>query len=152
LASGQVAIGANGDIFVGSAAFSSAVQKFGPTGTALGSPLLTIDTGLLPQPLLGFAMHNHHATHNKFPSGAIAKEYDYAPATPWTFYRWSALAQLTPFLEQSNVYNSLDLTKPLYSVTFAVTPYYGWHHLRQFRNENRCDPRWLIQYDCFAAS
>jgi len=71
---------------------------------------------------LGLALHNHHATHNKFPAGAIAKEYDNAPATPWTFYRWSALAQLTPFLEQSNVYNSLDLTKPLYSVTFAVTP------------------------------
>jgi len=41
---------------------------------------------------------------------------------PWTFYRWSALAQLTPYLEQSNAYNSLDLAKPLYSVTFAVTP------------------------------
>jgi len=55
LANGQVAIGSSGDIFVGSAAFSSAVQKFDATGTALGSPLLTIDTGLLPQPLLAYA-------------------------------------------------------------------------------------------------
>ncbi len=71
---------------------------------------------------LGIAMHNHHAALQRLPSGAVAKEYPDVPSTPWTFYRWSALAQLTPYLEQSNAYNTLDLSKPLYSVTFSVTP------------------------------
>lgn len=71
---------------------------------------------------IGIAMHNHHAAMNKLPPGAVAKEYRDVPATPWTFYRWSALAQLTPYLEQSNAYNTLELSKPLYSVTFSVTP------------------------------
>lgn len=71
---------------------------------------------------LGIALHNSHAAMNRFPSGAVAREYRQAPATPWTFFRWSALAQLTPYLEQSEVYNMLNLDKPLYSVSLAVTP------------------------------
>ncbi len=71
---------------------------------------------------LGLAMHNYHAANDRLPSGSVAKEYRDFPATPWTFYRWSTLAQLTPFVEQSNVYNSLELDKPLYGITFSVTP------------------------------
>jgi len=71
---------------------------------------------------IGIAMQNHHAAKDKLPPGSVAKEYREVPNTPWTFYRWSALAQLTPYLEQSNAYNTLDLSKPLYTVTFSVTP------------------------------
>jgi prepilin-type processing-associated H-X9-DG protein len=71
---------------------------------------------------IGIALHNHHSAWKQLPPGAVAKEYPEAPNAPWTFYRWSALAKLTPFLEQSNAYNTLDLSKPLYSATtFEVT-------------------------------
>ncbi len=71
---------------------------------------------------IGIAMHNHHAAFDHLPSAAVAKEYRSVPATPWTFYRWSALAQLSPYLENTAAHEALDLTKPLYSVTFSVTP------------------------------
>jgi len=71
---------------------------------------------------LGVAMHSHHVSLNRFPAGAIAKEYPASPLTPWTFYRWSTLAMLSPYLENTAAYNALDLNKPLYSITFAVTP------------------------------
>ncbi|MDZ4851089.1 MAG: DUF1559 domain-containing protein [Pirellulaceae bacterium] len=71
---------------------------------------------------LGVAMHNHHTSSGKFPAGAIAKEYPQSPSTPWSFYRWSTLAMLSPHLENTVAYNTLNLEKPLYSLTFAVTP------------------------------
>jgi type II secretory pathway pseudopilin PulG len=70
---------------------------------------------------LGVAMQNHHVSLRRFPAGAIAKEYPTTPSTPWTFYRWSTQAMLSPYLENTAAYNALDLDKPLYSVTFAVT-------------------------------
>src|SRR5262249_55894061 len=36
------------------------------------------------------------------------------PSTPAYFFSWGILAQLTPYLEQTNVYNTMDLSKPLY--------------------------------------
>ncbi len=71
---------------------------------------------------IGLAMQNHHAALNRFPSGAIAKQYPTVPSTPWTFYRWSAFAMLSPYLENTNAYNILDLSKPLFTVTFSITP------------------------------
>lgn len=71
---------------------------------------------------IGIAIHNHHATMDRFPAGSVSKEYPQSPATPWTFYRWSALALLTPYIEQSNVYTQLNLDKPLYTSSFGVTP------------------------------
>ncbi len=71
---------------------------------------------------LGVAMQNHHVSLKRFPAGAISKEYQASPSTPWTFYRWSALAMLSPYLENTAAYNALDLNKPLYSITFSVTP------------------------------
>lgn len=71
---------------------------------------------------LGIAAQNHHAVYNRFPSGSVAKEFPDAPSTPWTFYRWSAIAMLSPFLENTAAYNALDLTKPLYNNSLGVTP------------------------------
>ncbi len=67
------------------------------------------------------AMHNHHAAMGAFPPGAVAKEYPTVPSTPWTFYRWSALASLSPYLENTAAYNRLDLQKPLYTATLGIT-------------------------------
>jgi len=71
---------------------------------------------------IGIALHNHHSANNRFPAGSVAKEFPLSPSTPWTFYRWSALAMITPHLEQSNVYNRLQLDKPLYTASFGVAP------------------------------
>lgn len=71
---------------------------------------------------IGLALHNHESAVKSFPAGSVAKAYSEVPSTPWTFYRWSGLAMLSPYLENTAAYKVLDLNKPLYSVTFAVTP------------------------------
>jgi prepilin-type N-terminal cleavage/methylation domain-containing protein len=54
---------------------------------------------------LSISLHNYHEGHNAFPASMkSANPFDY----------WSALAFLNPYLEQTNVYNLLDLTVPLY--------------------------------------
>jgi len=71
---------------------------------------------------IGLAAHLYLDVRKCFPSGAVAKEYPQAPNTPWTFYRWSALAQLTPFLENTAAYNALNLKVPLYNASLVITP------------------------------
>ncbi|MEQ8849364.1 DUF1559 domain-containing protein [Botrimarina sp.] len=70
---------------------------------------------------LGLAMQNHLAARRTLPAGAVAKENPAAPTTPHTFYRWSALAAVTPYLESAAEYDALDLDQPLYGVNFDVT-------------------------------
>jgi prepilin-type processing-associated H-X9-DG protein len=71
---------------------------------------------------LGIALHNFENARRVLPSGAESKIYAPVPSTPYTFYRWSVLAYLTPFLENTQAYNSLDLTVPLYTNTFGIFP------------------------------
>jgi prepilin-type N-terminal cleavage/methylation domain-containing protein len=71
---------------------------------------------------LGIAALHHESTQGYFPSGAMAQEFAAEPYTPWTFYRWSALAQLTPYLENTAVYDALDFSFPLYGASFQVRP------------------------------
>ncbi|MBL8855226.1 MAG: DUF1559 domain-containing protein [Planctomycetaceae bacterium] len=72
---------------------------------------------------VALAMQSHHTARDRFPPGSVAKEYAAQPATPWTFYRWSAFAMLSPYLENSAAYNLLDLSKPLYAAsTGQLTP------------------------------
>ncbi len=71
---------------------------------------------------LGLAAHNHESALGYFPNGSVAKEFPAQPFAAWTFYRWSALAQLTPYLENTAAYNALDLSVPLYGTNFAVRP------------------------------
>lgn len=71
---------------------------------------------------LGIAAHNHVAAKGHFPAGTVAREFPGNPRTPWTFYRWSALAELAPYLEKSVAYEALDLSVPLYDTSLAVTP------------------------------
>jgi len=71
---------------------------------------------------IGIATQNYHSAHGHFPSGAIAKEYPAAPGTPWTFYRWSALAMLAPHLEETQAFEALNTKVPLYDTSLGVTP------------------------------
>lgn len=63
---------------------------------------------------IGLAMHNFEGARGTFPTGYWRKTWPVDPTNPKGHFRWSALAQLTPNLEQTNVYNGLDLTYPLY--------------------------------------
>jgi prepilin-type N-terminal cleavage/methylation domain-containing protein/prepilin-type processing-associated H-X9-DG protein len=62
---------------------------------------------------LGLALHNYHAANERLP-----------PLYPYTApnssvqdykYTWSVLAQLNPYLEQTAIYNAMDLKQPIYS-------------------------------------
>lgn len=63
---------------------------------------------------LGLALHNHESAKKRFPPGSVSKQYPPDPSHPHTFYRWSALAQLLPYMEQENLRKLLDLSLPLY--------------------------------------
>jgi prepilin-type N-terminal cleavage/methylation domain-containing protein/prepilin-type processing-associated H-X9-DG protein len=71
---------------------------------------------------LGIAAQNYYSAQQTFPTGADSKEYPTVPTTPWTFYRWSALAHLTPYLEETNVYKAINLNIPMYSSSLALSP------------------------------
>ena len=73
---------------------------------------------------LGLAMHNYESTHQKLPPlypftapGSTVQNYRYT---------WSVLAQLSPYLEQTNIYNTMDLTQMMYvtdaSGVTAISP------------------------------
>src|SRR3954453_19575846 len=68
---------------------------------------------------LGIALHNYEGPNGKLPPlypgtapGSITFNYKYT---------WSVLAQLNPYLEQTNVYNSMDLTQPMYDASNNIT-------------------------------
>jgi prepilin-type N-terminal cleavage/methylation domain-containing protein/prepilin-type processing-associated H-X9-DG protein len=72
---------------------------------------------------LGLSVHNFESARKGFPTGSESKPFPSAPTHPHNFYRWSVLAHLTPYLEQSNAYNSIDLSTPLYPPPdFRITP------------------------------
>ncbi|MBX3418499.1 MAG: DUF1559 domain-containing protein [Pirellulaceae bacterium] len=71
---------------------------------------------------VGIAMLNYESALQMFPPGSVSKQNPYDPGTPWTFYRWSTLAMLSPYLENTAAYDLLDLSKPLYNASFGVTP------------------------------
>jgi prepilin-type N-terminal cleavage/methylation domain-containing protein/prepilin-type processing-associated H-X9-DG protein len=65
---------------------------------------------------IGIALHNYHSALNSFPVGYLYPlDGQYDPQIPRLHYRWSALAQLTPYLEQTSVYNALNMNWPLSS-------------------------------------
>jgi prepilin-type N-terminal cleavage/methylation domain-containing protein len=74
---------------------------------------------------LGIGLQNFEGSHKSFPTGTTSQSYPADPTIPANFYRWSTFAHLTPYLEQTTVYNKLDLTVPLYggpNQGFAVMP------------------------------
>jgi prepilin-type N-terminal cleavage/methylation domain-containing protein/prepilin-type processing-associated H-X9-DG protein len=62
---------------------------------------------------LGIALHNLHNDWGTFPPAFEIKAWPPDPTVPPEHYRWSVLAHLTPYLEQTNVYRTLDFSYPL---------------------------------------
>ncbi|HET6881107.1 MAG TPA: DUF1559 domain-containing protein [Pirellulales bacterium] len=74
---------------------------------------------------LGIALQNFEGARKSFPTGTTSQSYPADPTIPGNFFRWSTFAHLTPYLEQTNIYNKLDLTTPLYGGAnqgYAVMP------------------------------
>ncbi len=72
---------------------------------------------------IGLAMHNYEAARQHYPAAYLIQSWPPDPTVPAGHFRWSALAQLTPFLEQTNVHNALDLTVPLFGGPNQTPPY-----------------------------
>lgn len=72
---------------------------------------------------LGIALQNYHTQQKSFPAGTIARP---DPAAPTASYhplaRWSTLAIVTPYLEQSGLHSSLRLDLPLYGTNLQIKP------------------------------
>ncbi len=66
------------------------------------------------------AIHNYESARGQLPPGSVAHRYAAQPTTPYTFYRWSALAHALPYMEQSATYAALDLDLPLYQADFST--------------------------------
>src|ERR1700752_2982793 len=49
---------------------------------------------------IGLALHNYHGSWNGFPVGFLYAYQGVLPNSSPSQYRWSALAQMTPYLEQ----------------------------------------------------
>src|SRR4051794_29330479 len=63
---------------------------------------------------LGTALANHESATRHFPSAQVSQRYAPDPTHPHTFYRWSALAQVLPYLEEANLRDLLDVSLPMY--------------------------------------
>jgi prepilin-type N-terminal cleavage/methylation domain-containing protein/prepilin-type processing-associated H-X9-DG protein len=74
---------------------------------------------------LGIALHHYHDAQGAFPPGYqnIVSSNPLYSSLPASRFRWSFIARVTPYMEQGNLYNSLDLTIPLYTDSQGdVTP------------------------------
>jgi prepilin-type N-terminal cleavage/methylation domain-containing protein len=71
---------------------------------------------------IGIALHNYADAARALPAGYNGLPY---PPSPTTHFRWSGLAALTPYLEQTAISQSLDFTVPLFgpaTMNFDVFP------------------------------
>ena len=70
---------------------------------------------------VGIALHNYHSAVNTFPVGFLYPQNNQVyPGVPALHYRWSVLAQLSPYMEQSTVYNALNMNWPIAAGPGAV--------------------------------
>ena len=62
---------------------------------------------------IGIALHNYHASVGSVPVGFHYATKSVPATTSPLQYRWSALAQMTPYLEQANLANALNFNFPV---------------------------------------
>ncbi|HEY7423385.1 MAG TPA: DUF1559 domain-containing protein [Gemmataceae bacterium] len=76
---------------------------------------------------LGLALYNYESANGSFPAAFKGNSNPslYPPSSGYVdyFFSWSALAQLNPYLEQTAIFNRMDLTAPIYDPTngFNIT-------------------------------
>ena len=62
---------------------------------------------------IGLGLHNYHSSWNTFPVGFLYAYSGVLPNSSPLQYRWSALAQMAPQLEQANLFNALNFNFPV---------------------------------------
>jgi prepilin-type N-terminal cleavage/methylation domain-containing protein/prepilin-type processing-associated H-X9-DG protein len=62
---------------------------------------------------IGIALHNYHAALGCFPVGFLYAYQGASPLSSPSQYRWSALAQMSPYLEQTILFNALNFNFPI---------------------------------------
>ena len=63
---------------------------------------------------IGLGMHNYLDAHNSFPVGFLYPNFSTIPV-PLLHFRWSVLAQLTPYLEAGHIYSAVNMDMPIAS-------------------------------------
>jgi prepilin-type N-terminal cleavage/methylation domain-containing protein/prepilin-type processing-associated H-X9-DG protein len=63
---------------------------------------------------LGLAMQNYAGAIGRLPPAFLDTPSPAWSGLPGYFFSWSALAQLNPYLEQTTIYNKMDLTQPIW--------------------------------------
>jgi prepilin-type N-terminal cleavage/methylation domain-containing protein/prepilin-type processing-associated H-X9-DG protein len=71
---------------------------------------------------LGIATYNYEGSIGCFPLATIVALWPGDLTLPAGNYRWGTLAYLTPFLEQTSVFNSLNFSYPLYGQSTSTPP------------------------------
>ena len=79
----------------------------------------------------GLALQNYHASNNTFPVGFLfpsppSPNGTNAAGIPDLHWRWSVLAQLSPYMEQVAVYNALNFAWPIAPGPSASGPFAGF--------------------------
>jgi prepilin-type N-terminal cleavage/methylation domain-containing protein/prepilin-type processing-associated H-X9-DG protein len=79
---------------------------------------------------IGIALHNYHSAVNTFPVGFLFAtppnpSGSNALGIPDLHWRWSILAQLSPYMEQTAVYNALNFNWPIAPGPGASGPFAG---------------------------
>jgi prepilin-type N-terminal cleavage/methylation domain-containing protein/prepilin-type processing-associated H-X9-DG protein len=94
---------------------------------------------------LGLAVHNHESTYGVMPAaftGAIPSDFEPPQGIPLNMippylWSWSALAELTPFLEQTAVYDSMDLKQPTFDIMGIMAGMMGGEPIFAITEANR---------------
>jgi prepilin-type N-terminal cleavage/methylation domain-containing protein/prepilin-type processing-associated H-X9-DG protein len=86
---------------------------------------------------LGIAMHNYQSTIGSFPVGFFFPNPanpsgNNAQGIPDLHWRWSVLAQLSPYLEQTAVYNAINFNWPIAPGTGGSGPFAGYPSFKPF--------------------
>ena len=77
---------------------------------------------------IGLALHNYHAALGSFPVGFLYPSGPVPPETSPQQYRWSALAQMTPYLELTSLYHALNFDLPLaHRPTTGNSPFWPFY-------------------------
>ena len=85
---------------------------------------------------IGIALHNYHSALNTFPVGFLFPKPNpggtNALGIPDLHWRWSVLAQLSPYMEQTAVYNAVNFNWPIAPGAGASGPFGGWPAFKPF--------------------
>ena len=77
---------------------------------------------------IGIALHGYHAALGCFPVGFLYPSGPVPSTTSVSQYRWSALAQMSPYLEGTNLFNALNFDFPLaYKPTGGPSPFWPYY-------------------------